>query len=195
MSTLSSKTLTILDTALMMVRNIGFESVSISALASEVGMSKSGLFAHFNSKEKMHLMILDHAAEKFSEDVFRKSLSAERGLPRLRTIIKNWFAWYKSGEGGTCPFIAASVEYDKKLGPVKEKLKFHVENLVSSLAISIDHCIEEKHFSKKTNSKQVAYEIYSFICGALIYHRTLESKHTLALFKKSFEDLVHRYSK
>lgn len=189
-----NKTQMILDTALKMVRNMGFETVSINSLAKEVGMSKSGLFAHFNSKEKMHVMILDHAADVFTDEVLRKAFRESRGVPRLRKIIKNWTSWYKSGGGGTCPFIAASIEYDKKPGPVKELLKKHTRSLTKSLELSVQHCIEEGHFKQDTNSEQVAFEIYSLLCAGLIYHRTMEHESVAKIFNNSFEDLIKRYS-
>ena len=194
MEVLNQKTLTILDKALLKVRNIGFESLSISALAKEVGMSKSGLFAHFNSKEKMHMMILDHAAESFSQNVFQKSFSEPKGLPRLKAIMNNWHGWYQANGGGTCPFIAASVEYDSKNGPVKDSLKHHTRALIDSLTTSVDHCISENHFDSKLDSAEVAYELYSYICGALIFNRTLENKKSLSFFKRSFESLIDRCS-
>lgn len=191
---MQNKTQMILDTALKMVRNMGFETVSINSLAKEVGMSKSGLFAHFHSKEKMHIMILNHAADVFTEEVFKKSFKDPRGLPRLRRIIQNWMRWYKTGEGGTCPFIAASVEYDRKPGPVKELLKKHTRSLVNTLETSIQHCIDEGHFQKNIKSQQVAFEIYSLLCAGLIYHRTLEHESIVEIFTNSFESLIQRYS-
>lgn len=187
----NSKTGDILDTALNLVRNIGFESLSISSLASEVGMSKSGLFAHFNSKEKMHLMILDHGAYKFGEDVFRKSLTEKRGLPRLKKIVFNWINWYKKNGGGTCPFLAAAVEYDAKPGLVKERIQFHTNTLINSLAKSISLCIEEGHF-KNINDEQAAFELYSLIIGHLIYLRTLNRDNSHELFENAFESFINK---
>lgn len=192
MSSLSQRTLSILDTALSMVRNIGFESVSINSLAKEVGMSKSGLFAHFNSKEKMHIMILDHAANSFGEDVFRKSFSAQRGLPRLKRILKNWQAWYSKDGGGTCPFMAAAIEYDTKDGEVKERLLFHTNQLIDSLHISIQHCIDEQHFSQEIDPQKVAYELYSLTIGHLIYLRTMQRRSAKKLFQEASNELIER---
>lgn len=190
MTRMIEKRHSILDTALSLVRNTGFESVSISTLAKEVGMSKSGLFAHFNSKEKMHLMILDHAASSFSNDIFKKALSKPRGLPRLKAIIKNWINWYKAGQGGSCPFVAASVEYDSKSGPVKDSIKEHVQRLINSLEYTTQICIEEGHFHKDTDPKKFSFELYSLILGHLVYLRTLESNNTNKLFNASISDLI-----
>lgn len=194
MSSIAQRKLTILDTALALVRNTGFESVSIASLANEVGMSKSGLFAHFNSKEKMHLMILDHAANKFGEDVFKKSLKAKRGLPRLKLIVKNWVTWYKTDGGGTCPFLAAAVEYDSKPGQVKDRIQLHTNTLISSLNFSIDLCVEEGDFSNHLDTKKITFELYSIIVGHLVYLRTMEFKSANKIFQSSFNELIERYS-
>lgn len=193
MNRVINKRLSILDTALSMVRQLGFESVSISTLANAVGMSKSGLFAHFNSKEKMHLMILDHAAYTFSEEVFRKSLTSKRGLPRLKKIIKNWIDWYKAGDGGTCPFLAAAVEYDSKPGPVKNRIQNHTNALIKSLIFATTLCVEEGEFQENTDTKKFAYELYSLVIGHLVYLRTMESKSATTLFNQSINDLIARH--
>jgi AcrR family transcriptional regulator len=185
---------TILNTALGLVRNMGFESVSIASLAKEVGMSKSGLFAHFNSKEKMHLMILDHAAEMFGNDVFRKSLGTQRGVPRLRKIVKNWVKWYQDNGGGTCPFLAAAVEYDARPGIVKDRIQLHTNNLIKSLNRSITICIEEGEFPLEMDTKKVTFELYSLIVGHLVYLRTMELKAANKIFQISFEELITRYT-
>jgi len=190
MVNVTEKTLSILDTALSLVRQTGFESVSIASLASEVGMSKSGLFAHFNSKEKMHLMILDHAAESFTYEIFKKSLNKPRGLSRLKSIIKNWSDWYKAGDGGTCPFVAASVEYDSRPGIVKDRIKLHINNLISSLEYCARQCIDQGDFHPKSEPKMFAYELYSLILGHLVYQRTIESKMATKLFNKAIEELI-----
>ncbi|MBT3236183.1 MAG: TetR/AcrR family transcriptional regulator [Bdellovibrionales bacterium] len=173
---------------------MGFESVSIASLAKEVGMSKSGLFAHFNSKEKMHLMILDHAADKFAHDIFRISLKSKRGLPRLRLIVKNWLSWFQVNGGGTCPFLAAAVEYDSRPGLVKDRIQLHIGRMIKSLNRSIDICVEEGEFVNDLDTKKATYEIYSLIVGQLVYLRTIEHKTASKMFKISFEELINRYS-
>ncbi|MBT4790178.1 MAG: TetR/AcrR family transcriptional regulator [Halobacteriovoraceae bacterium] len=194
MNVAAERKLTILNTALNLVRNMGFESLSIASLAKEVGMSKSGLFAHFNSKEKMHLMILDHAAYTFGNDVFKKSLKSKRGLPRLKLIVHNWVRWYKTGEGGTCPFLAAAVEYDAKPGPVKDRLQLHTNTLIATLNKSIELCIEQGHFKPKIDTKKVTFELYSIIIGHLVYIRTMELKSANKIFQASLDDLIKRNS-
>lgn len=194
MSNAIEKKHSILDTALNLVRNMGFESVSINSLAKEVGMSKSGLFAHFNSKEKMHLMILDHAATTFGQEVFSKSLKAQRGTPRLKLIVKNWVSWYKSGTGGTCPFLAAAVEYDSKPGQVKDRIQLHTNRLISSLNKTLMICVEAGDFKSDLDTKRATYQLYSLIMGHLIYIRTIGYRSANKLFQESFEEFLETCS-
>ena len=193
MKTIENKRANILNTALGLVRNLGFESVSIATLAKEVGMSKSGLFAHFNSKEKMHIMILDHAAMTFSEEVFRSAIHHPRGLTRLKAIVENWLVWYQKDDGGTCPFVAASVEYDSKPGPVKDRIKMHTRQLIRGLEKAISLCIEEGHLQAHSSTEQMTYELYSLIIGHLIYNRTMEFNSSGELFQKALEGFFDFY--
>lgn len=190
---LSTK-MNILDTALSLVRKIGFKSVSINDLAKEVGMSKSGLFAHFNSKESMHMMILDHAAQSFTQSVFVPAIKLQRGLPRLNAIISNWMNWYGSNKEGGCPFLVAAAEYDGKPGEVKERLNLHLTQLIKSLTKAVSLSIDEGHLDSKHSAEQIAYEIYSLILGALIFNRTLGKKSSMKMFHNSLEQLFNRYS-
>lgn len=178
--------------ALPLVRKLGFESLSIANLAREVGMSKSGLFAYFNSKEKMHIMILDHAAIDFTQAVIIPATKSKRGLIRLEAMIDLWLKWYEVGEGGTCPFVAAGVEYDLKPGEVKDRLQYHVNNLINSINRAVKICIEEKDFSSKLSSEQISFEIYSLMMGSQIYQKTLQRSDSRKLLLKSLSDLYMR---
>lgn len=185
---------TILDTALKLVRKLGFDAVSISHLAKAVGMSKSGLFAHFNSKESMHIMILDHAAESFSNKIFVPAVKVERGIPRLRAIINNWEQWYGKKGSGTCPFVAAAVNYSNKPGKVKDRLQHHLSILIASLAKAIDLAVEEGHFKKSVDSEKLAYQIYSLVIGLRVYRGPLAHTSADELFASSIDDLIKEHS-
>src|SRR5512140_3559814 len=105
----------ILDTAFRLAARDGLEGLSLSALAGELGMSKSGLFAHFDSKEELQVEMLTTAAARFQQTVFAPALKAARGLPRLRKIFELWLRWTTEASlPGGCPFLAASAELDDK---------------------------------------------------------------------------------
>lgn len=194
MDKVNSKKNDILNKALPLVRKLGFESVSIANLAKEVGMSKSGLFAHFNSKEKMHLMILDHAAVSFTQSVIVPALSSKRGLPRLKKLLKNWLDWLGESKEGTCPFVVASIEYDQKPGEVKDRLQFHLNSLIKAIRKSVELCIEEGDFKADRDSENIAFEIYSLIIGYQVYRKTLNHKNAKKILLSSIENLYQRNS-
>src|SRR5690349_8527699 len=121
----------ILGRAVTLARSVGLDGITIGTLASETGLSKSGLFAHFQSKEKLQLEILELAAAQFTDEVFRPALAKPRGIPRLRAIFDRWLAWGQ--KPGGCLFIAASAELDDQPGPVRDELVRQQRQLLESL--------------------------------------------------------------
>src|SRR5688572_18817950 len=112
----------ILDHALSLASRVGLEGISIGALADALHLSKSGLFAHFQSKEGLHLQLLEYAAARFVDVVVRPSLTAPRGEPRVRAIIENWMKWpQRSHLPGGCVFVALAAELDDRSGPVRDR--------------------------------------------------------------------------
>src|SRR5690606_41213647 len=111
----------ILDHAYDIACASGLEGLSIAPLASAVGMSKSGVFAHFGSREGLQLAVLDDAANRFGNAVLIPALSQPRGQPRLLAIMRNWFEWVRSTAGG-CVLLGAATEYDDRRGPLRDRV-------------------------------------------------------------------------
>ena len=104
----------ILDEALRIASRLGLEGLTIGSLADATGMSKSGLFAHFGSREELQLAVLEHAAQRYGETVLVPALKIDRGLPRLRAMFERWLDWASaSGLPGGCIMIAAAHEYEQ----------------------------------------------------------------------------------
>src|SRR5262245_6509341 len=113
----------ILDVALRLVSKAGLDGLTIGTLADATGMSKSGLFAHFGSREELLLAVLAHGQAQFGEVVFQPAMAKPRGLPRLRAMFVNWLDWTESAElPGGCPMIGGATEFDDRPGPVREML-------------------------------------------------------------------------
>src|SRR5262245_18016589 len=112
----------ILNEAVAFASRVGLEGLSIGSLAGRLDMSKSGLFAHFGSKEELQLLTLKQAQTLFRERVFSPALEEPRGLPRLRALFSNWLAWVEQNDElpGGCLMLAASAEYDDRPGPVRD---------------------------------------------------------------------------
>jgi AcrR family transcriptional regulator len=109
----------IVEHAIELVRRNGFESLSIGGLAQTAAMSKSGVFAHFGSREDLQLAVLDAVAEDFSQKVLQPAFRQPRGVRRLRTILSGWMDW---AHDAGCPMIAAVIEYDDRPGAIRDRV-------------------------------------------------------------------------
>ena len=137
----------------------GFEGLSIGSVAASVGMSKSGVFAHFGSREDLQLAVLDAAAQRFTEQVFLPAIRERRGLPRLESIGRRWMQWLRSEQGG-CPMVSAAIEYDDRPGVIRERVIFYQTRLRTELARAIGMAVESGELRADTDAAQVAFEIF-----------------------------------
>ena len=160
----------ILDAGLEMASRLGLECVSIGALAKETNMSKSGLFAHFRSKETLQIEILDFAAERFSDDVIMPALHSESGIPRIKTLLENWINWSTRLAGG-CIFVIASNEYSDRPGNVRDCLLKQQESWIDCLARIAESVIKTGEFREDIDCEQFAFELYSLMLGFHLYHK------------------------
>src|SRR6185436_20161306 len=136
----------ILDAALTQASETGFESLTIGSLAQRTGLSKSGLFAHFGSREELQVAAIEAAAARFTETVFLPALKARRGLPRLRALFDHWLDWTaRSGLAHGCPMQAAAVEFDDRPGLVRDAVLDHFARLEREMGRAVELAIGEKH--------------------------------------------------
>ncbi|ASG20138.1 MULTISPECIES: TetR/AcrR family transcriptional regulator [Nitrospirillum] len=113
----------ILGEALSLMSTDGLSGLTIGLLAERTGLSKSGLFAHFGSKEQLQVAVLQEAQACFTTHVIRPVLDLPRGLPRLEAFAEGWWAWNRSPPfPGGCPIQAASLELDDRPGPLRDEI-------------------------------------------------------------------------
>ena len=153
----------ILDRAYGIASQSGLEGLSIGPLAQVVGMSKSGVFAHFGSREDLQLAVLDSAATRFGEMVLVASLSEPRGLPRLRAIMRNWFEWVRTTVGG-CILMAAASEYDDRPGPLRDRVRGNELRWRSALQRAVQLAIDNNDLSAG-DAGQYVFELYAIALG------------------------------
>lgn len=154
----------ILDVALAQASEAGFESLTIGTLATKTGLSKSGLFAHFGSREELQIATLDHAAQRFADTVMAPAMRVERGLPRLRAIFNGWLTWTRCNElGFGCPLHAAAVEFDDRPGPVRDHIVAHFARLQSALERALQLAVDIGHLGAGTDVRQAVFEILGII--------------------------------
>ena len=148
----------------------GFESLTIGSLAEKTGLSKSGLFAHFGSKQELQIAALDEAARQFTEAVFLPALKAPRGLKRLRAIFENWITWpQRASLPGGCPIDSASREYHHRPGVMREAVIERQKLLDRELAKAVQMTIDNGEFAPGTDARQVAFDMLGIV---LVFYRT-----------------------
>ena len=181
----------VVQQAVRLASRDGLEGLSIGALAADLGLSKSGLFAHFGSKDALQLEVLHSAVARFTDAVVRPALVKERGLPRLRALLDGWLTWANDpAMPGGCLLVAASIELDDKPGPAREFLVDAQRNWLAALARAVRLAVEERHFKAGTSPEQLAFELQGMF---LAYHqarRLLEDASAEARLRKAFSRLI-----
>ena len=113
---------TILDAALGLASHMGLEGLSIGALAEVTEMSKSGVFAHFGSREELQISVIREYHARFEDEVFFPAIKEPRGLPRLRSLFERWVRRVSVEIDSGCIYISGAVEFDDRPGPVRDAL-------------------------------------------------------------------------
>jgi AcrR family transcriptional regulator len=183
--------LRILESASRIASRDGLEGLSIGGLAATLGLSKSGLFAHFGSKEDLQVEVLKAAAARFEEVVLRPAFRAPRGEPRVRRLFTAWMRWVvdPSVPGG-CLFVAAATELDDREGRPRDTLVGFQRELFAAIAKSAAIAIEEGHFRADLDSEQLAFELYAILLGWNHAKRLLRDPKAEARTNAAFERLM-----
>ena len=185
----------ILEVALDLSSRWGLVNLSIGELAKVVGMSKSGLFGHFKSKESLQKMVLDLASMNFVQTVIKPATKKSRGIPRLQAIVENWITWSTDKHQGGCPIVTAIIEFDDRPGSLRDHVKALQKEMLESFKKAVFIAVEEGHFDKGLSTDQFVYELYSYMVGFHIFARLMNQEKAKAKLRKSFRDLVARSSK
>lgn len=154
----------ILDHAYAMACHDGLEGLSIGPLAADVGMSKSGVFAHFGSREDLQLAVLERGRQHFMAAVLVPALKRPRGLPRLKAIVANWFDWSREFQSG-CVLLSAASEYDGRGGALRDGVVQQQAGWRGELRKAALQAVEEGHLRAATDTDQLAFEIYALMLG------------------------------
>jgi AcrR family transcriptional regulator len=181
----------ILDRALRLASREGLEGLTIGNLATELEMSKSGLFAHFGSKEELQLQVLRHATEIYREVVLRPALKAPRGVPRLRALFDRWLVWEEDPRlPGGCIFVQAATELDDRPGLPRDLLAQSQRELFAMLSRAAALAIEAGHFRPDLDAAQFAFELNSIILGFHHSRRLMRDEMAETRARAAFERLL-----
>jgi AcrR family transcriptional regulator len=180
----------ILDEALHVASQVGFEGLSIGQLADRTEMSKSGLFAHFRSKEQLQLQTLDHAVARFTDIVVRPTLKAPRGESRVRELFERWLDWETDALAGGCVFVAASNEYDDQPGPMHDSLVRQQRDWTEFIATVTGTAVSEGEFRSDLDPRQFAFTLQGLMLGYHHAGRLLRDPQALEHTRAAFLQLL-----
>jgi AcrR family transcriptional regulator len=185
----------ILDEALRIARRLGLEGLTIGTLADATGMSKSGLFAHFGSREDLQLAVLDHGAKQYGDKVLVPALTIDRGLPRLRALFERWLDWTLQTETpGGCIMISTAHEYDDRPGPIRDAAVEMQRRGIGVSERAVRLAIDEGHLSKATDPEQIAFEMLGIVLASHNHGRLLGDRAARKRALTAFDALVARHA-
>jgi AcrR family transcriptional regulator len=183
----------ILDKGLAMASRSGLEAVTLGVLATNVGMSKSGLFAHFHSKEAVQLGLLEHSDRFAIPVVIEPAMKAPEGLPRLKALVKNWFGWApRAGLPGGCPVAAGLFEYDDVAGPVHDKIKEIEARWRGFLSTVVEQAVQRRHLRRDLDIDQFVWELLGIYLSHHVSARFLKSPDADKQAQTAFAALLAR---
>jgi len=181
----------VLSHALALASEVGLEGVTIGTLAERAGMSKSGLFAHFQSKEALQIAVIDEAVRRFIEEVVAPALRQKRGEPRVRALLDQWLQWSKAEfMPGGCVFVASIADLDDRPGPVRERLAASQRDWLETLATAIRIAVDEGHFRPDLDPAQLAHEFLTLAYGTHLIARLLRDPAVETRLQTAFELLL-----
>ena len=173
----------------------GFESLTIGTLAERLGMSKSGLFAHFGSKLDLQMAALDEAARQFTEIVYLPAMKAPRGMKRLRALFENWVNWpQRANLPGGCPIDAATREYHHQPGPMRDAIFERQKLLDRELRKTVQMAIDNGELRADTDAGQVAYDLIGIVLGFFRAQMVLGVDESRQRARTAFERLITHHT-
>ncbi|TDQ41362.1 TetR/AcrR family transcriptional regulator [Tepidicella xavieri] len=182
----------IIDAALALASQVGLEGLSIGAIAEVMQMSKSGVFAHFGSREELQISVVREYHDRFEREVFYPALQEPRGLPRLRKLFDNWMRQTSAEIDSGCIYISGAVEFDDRPGPVRDALVETVNTWQAAIHRAVQLAIAEKHLKADADAAQIAFEIHGLILALHYEARFLRNPMGLQRARQGFDNILAR---
>ena len=183
----------IVDAALGLATQIGLEGLSIGALAEVMHMSKSGVFAHFGSREELQISVIREYHARFEDEVFAPALQQPRGLPRLQALFQHWMRRTSVEIDSGCLYISGAVEFDDRPGPVRDALADSVRAWLAALHRAVVQAKEAGHLPPEADEQQIAFEIHGLILALHYEARFLKTPGSLSRAETGFANILARY--
>jgi len=183
----------IVDAALVLATRVGLEGLSVGSVADKAGMSKSGVFSHFGSREELQISVVRAYHARFRAEVFEPALAEPRGLPRLRALFGRWMTRMSVEIASGCLFVGGAVEFDDRPGPVRDALVASVKDWLGALQRAVVQARDEGHLASGIAPAQVAFEIHGLILALHYEARFLQAPGSVARAEAGFENILKLY--
>jgi AcrR family transcriptional regulator len=183
----------IVSAALRLASQVGLEGLSIGALAAATHMSKSGVFAHFGSRDELQISVVREYYARFERQVFTPAMQMPRGLPRMRALFDHWMRLTSAELDSGCIFISGAVEFDDRPGPVRDALVAAVEAWMQAMSRAIAQARQEGHLRTEADEQQIGFEIHGLILVLHYEARFLHRPGAPERARRGFDDILARY--
>ncbi len=180
----------ILDAAVGLAAHMGLEGLSIGALAELTQMSKSGVFAHFGSREELQIAVIREYHRRFEDEVFFPAIREPRGLPRLAALFERWLRRVSIEIDSGCIYISGAVEFDDRPGPVRDALAAMVQAWHAALERALRIAVDEGHLRADTDVAQLLFEIHGLVLALHHDARFLRQSGALERARRGFARIV-----
>ena len=184
----------IIDAALGLASQTGLQGLSIGALAEVTGMSKSGVFAHFGSREELQISVIREYHTRFEAEVFYAAMHKPRGIPRLQALFDNWMVQTSAEIDSGCIYISGAVEFDDRAGPVRDALASSVSSWQTALRRAVELAQDEGHLCRESDAHQVAFEIHGLILALHYEARFMRNPGAAVRARQGFSHVLARHA-
>lgn len=183
----------IVEAALVLATQVGVEGLSIGAVADATGRSKSGVFAHFGSREELQISVVREYFLQFEQEIFYPSLTQPRGLPRVKALFENWMKRVAVEIQSGCIFISGAVDFDDRPGVVRDELASSVRIWLDALNRAIGQAKQCGHLRADADENQVSFEIHGLILALHYEARFLQKPGSIDRAHQGFAHILQRY--
>ncbi len=184
----------IVDAALQMATQVGLEGLSIGAVAEATGMSKSGVFAHFGSREELQISVIHEYHQRFEQEVFQPAMREPRGLPRLKALFDHWMQRTAVELDSGCIYISGASDFDDRPGPVRDALAESVRVWLAAMRRAIVQCKECGQLRADTDEALMLFGIHGLILALHYEARFLKVPGAIARAHQGFDNILARYA-
>ena len=184
----------IVDAALVLAKRVGLDGLTIGSLAELMHMSKSGVFAHFGSREELQVSVVWEYHERFRGEVFDPAMRQERGVPRLRALFENWVHHINAEIAEGCLFTSGAVQFETQEGPVREALSESVQTWLMALRKAVQQAVDLGQLRPDCDAALMAFKIHGLVLSLHYQYRFLKSPLAVQWAQQGFDQLVRAYS-